>query len=35
MAAMSWGLGLSPADCGPEAAWSDNQGIIAAEHILH
>ena len=40
MAAMSWGLGLiCPADCGPEATWSglgapDNQGIIAAEHIL-
>jgi magnesium chelatase family protein len=40
MAAMSWGLGLiCPADCGPEAAWSglaspDNQGIVAADHIL-
>jgi magnesium chelatase family protein len=40
MAAMSWGLGLiCPTDCGPEAAWSglaspDNQGIVAADHIL-
>jgi magnesium chelatase family protein len=40
IAAMSWGLGLiCPADCGPEAACSglaspDNQGIVAADHIL-